>query len=71
MSELENLSNLEHLDELSKNAIEKMETIEAIEMPSDVPPVEKPDLEVVKTDKNISFRGGNCYCSCDMTCTRA
>jgi len=71
MSELESLSNLEHLDELSKNAIEKMESIEAIEMPSEVQPVEKPDLEVVKTDKNISFRGGNCYCSCDLTCTRA
>lgn len=71
MSDLENLSNLEHLDELSKNAIEKMESMEAIEMPSDVQPVEKPDLEVVKYDKNISFRGGNCYCSCDLTCTRA
>ncbi len=71
MSNLENLSNLERLDELSKNAIEKMESLEAIEMPSDVQPIEKPDLEVVKTDKNISFRGGNCYCSCDLTCTRA
>lgn len=71
MSELEHLSNLEHLDELSKNAIEKMESIEAIEMPSEIQQVEKPDLEVVKTDKNISFRGGNCYCSCDLTCTRA
>lgn len=71
MSELERLSNLEILDELSKNAIEKMESLQAVEMPADVEPVEKPDIEVVKADKNISFKGGNCYCSCDMTCTRA
>lgn len=71
MSELENLTNLEHLDELSKNAIEKMDSIEAIEMPVDIEPIEKPDMEVVKSNKNISFRGGNCYCSCDLTCTRA
>jgi len=71
MSDLETLSNLEHLDELSKEAIEKMDSTEAIEMPSDVEPVEKPDLEVIQTNKNVSFSGGNCMCSCDLTCTRA
>lgn len=71
MSGLENISNLEHLDEISKNAIEKMDSMEAIEMPTDIEPIEKPDMEVVKSDKKISFRGGNCYCSCDLTCTRA
>ncbi len=71
MSDLEILSNLEHLDELSKNAIEKMDSLEAITMPSDVQSIEKPALEVVKGNKHISFSGGNCMCSCDLTCTRA
>lgn len=71
MSDLETLSNLEHLNELSKEAIEKMDSTEAIEMPSNVEPVEKPNLEVVHTNKNVSFSGGNCMCSCDLTCTRA
>lgn len=71
MSDLETLSNLEHLDELSKEAIEKMDSTEAIEMPSNVEPVEKPDLKVIQTNKSVSFSGGNCMCSCDLTCTRA
>ena len=72
MSELEKLSNLEHLDELSSDAIESMGEVLPIENDQEVmPETEKPKIEEIKNKANISFSGGNCLCSCDLTCTRA
>lgn len=72
MSELEKLSNLERLDELSNDAIESVGEIQPIENNKEVmPETVKPKIEEVKSKANISFSGGNCICSCDLTCTRA
>lgn len=71
MSELEKLFSLEKLDELSKNVIEKMEEVQPIEMPENIQEIETPTIEGLKRNPNISFKGGNCMCSCDLTCTRA
>lgn len=71
MSDLENLSALEQLNELSGEAIEKMETVQPVEQNEAILHVEKPNIEEIRNNHNISFKGGNCICSCDLTCTRA
>lgn len=73
MSELENTSNLENLSELSKDAIEKMNEVQPVELTEGAPQLEKPNVEETPKQKHhsISFKGGNCICSCDLTCTRA
>ena len=73
MSELENLSNLENLSELSKDAIEKIDEVQPMELTEGAPELEKPNIEASPLHKhhNISFKGGHCICSCDLTCTRA
>lgn len=73
MTELENTSNLENLSELSKDAIEKMNEVQPVELTEGAPQLEKPNVDETPNQKhhNISFKGGNCICSCDLTCTRA
>lgn len=73
MSELETLSNLEHLSELSNETIEKIDEVQPVELTEGAPQMEKPIIEETPIHKhhNISFKGGNCICSCDLTCTRA
>lgn len=72
MSELEQSSNLEHLDELGLDAIENMGDVQPIEnLQENLPDVEKPEIRECKNNANVSFSGGNCICSCDLTCTRA
>lgn len=72
MQDLEQLSNLEHLDELSQEAIENMGEILPIENTQEMmPETDRPKIQEVKNKDNISFSGGNCICSCDLTCTRA
>jgi hypothetical protein len=73
MSELENVSNLENLSELSKDAIEKMDEVQPVELTEGAPQLEKPHISENPLHKhhNISFKGGYCICSCDLTCTRA
>ena len=70
---LENGSALEKLNEFADNAIEKMNEVQPIELTEGVPQLEKPNIEGITIQKhhNISFKGGNCMCSCDLTCTRA
>ena len=73
MSELENISNLENLSELSKDTIENMNEVQPIELTDGAPQLENPYINETPIHKhhNISFKGGNCICSCDLTCTRA
>lgn len=73
MSELENVSNVEKLSELRKDTIEKMNEIQPVELTEGAPQLEKPNIEETPLHKHhsISFKGGNCICSCDLTCTRA
>ena len=73
MSELENLSNVENLTELSNDAIEKVNEVQPVELTEGDQQLEKPNIEETPLHKhhNISFKGGNCICSCDLTCTRA
>lgn len=73
MSELENLANVEKLTELGNDAIEKVNEVQPVELTEGAPQLEKPQIEETPLLKhhNISFKGGNCICSCDLTCTRA
>jgi hypothetical protein len=73
MSELENLANVEKLTELGNDAIEKVNEVQPVELTEGAPQLEKPNIEETPLHKhhNISFKGGNCICSCDLTCTRA
>lgn len=73
MSELENLSNVEKFTELGKEAMEKVNEVQPLELTEGAPQLEKPSIEDAPLHKhhNISFKGGNCICSCDLTCTRA
>lgn len=70
---IENVSALENLNELSKDAIEKMNEVQPLELTEGASQIEKPIIEEIPVQKhhNISFKGGNCMCSCDLTCTRA
>lgn len=72
MSELENLANVEKLTELGNDAIEKVNEVQPVELTEGAPQLEKPNIEETPLHKhhNISFKGGNCICSCDLTCTR-
>lgn len=72
MSELENL-HLENLAELDNDAIEKMDEVQPLELAEGSPKLEAPSIETTTLQKrhNISFQGGNCICSCALTCTRA
>lgn len=73
MSELENLANVEKLTELGNDAVEKVNEVQPVELTEGAPQLEKPNIEETPLHKhhNISFKGGNCICSCDLTCTRA
>lgn len=73
MSELETISKVENLAELRTDAIEKMNEVQPVELTEGAPQLEKPNIEETPLHKhhNISFKGGNCICSCDLTCTRA
>ncbi|MBO5134122.1 MAG: hypothetical protein J6K05_05430 [Bacteroidaceae bacterium] len=73
MSELENFANVEKLTELGNDAIEKVNEVQPVELTEGAPQLEKPQIEETPLQKhhNISFKGGNCICSCDLTCTRA
>lgn len=71
MSRLENLSSIEQLNELGNDAIEALEKVQPIEQNQMVEEVEKPCIEEIVQKRNVSFKGGNCMCSCDLTCTRA
>lgn len=73
MSELENFANVEKLTELGNDAIEKVNEVQPVELTEGAPQLEKPQIEEPPLQKhhNISFKGGNCICSCDLTCTRA
>ena len=70
MSGLEK-TNIERLNELGNEVIENMNEIQPVEMPCNAEAIEKPEIEEVKKNPNISFKGGMCMCSCDLTCTRA
>ena len=73
MSALENIENVEKLTELGNDAIEKVNEVQPVELTEGAPQLEKPNIEETPLHKhhNISFKGGNCICSCDLTCTRA
>ena len=73
MSELENFANVEKFTELGNDAIEKVNEVQPVELTEGAPQLEKPQIEEPPLQKhhNISFKGGNCICSCDLTCTRA
>lgn len=73
MSEFENFSEVEKITELGNNAIEKVNEVQPVELTEGAPQLEKPNIEETPLHKhhNISFKGGNCICSCDLTCTRA
>lgn len=73
MSELENLPNVEKLTELGNDAIERINEVQPVELTEGAPQLEKPNIEDNPLHKHhsISFKGGYCICSCDLTCTRA
>ena len=73
MSEFENYSEVEKITELGNNAIEKVNEVQPVELMEGAPQLEKPNIEETPLHKhhNPSFKGGNCICSCDLTCTRA
>lgn len=71
MSDFENISSLESLDKLSQDAIEKMGEVQPVEMTEQTDDAVKPEISGVMHGTNVSFKGGNCICSCDTTCTRA
>lgn len=73
MSEFEKFSEVEKITELSNDAIEKVNEVQPVELTEGAPQLEKPIIEETPLHKhhNISFKGGNCICSCDLTCTRA
>ena len=69
---LEKNETFEQLDDLSKEAIEQMDGFQPLEIQAEgiknLEPPTKPLSKVAAS--SISFRGGNCRCSCDMSCTR-
>ena len=71
MSDIEKISDLEKLNELGNNALEQMENVQPVEIPEEMREATKPTIEGIEHKPNISFKGGNCICSCDLTCTRA
>lgn len=75
-----NLDNLSELDSLSDEIVSHVNeinpmTVEPIEVNSVIPedPSGKPDIDISElkpeVSNGLSFKGGACVCSCDMSCT--
>ena len=73
---VDGIDNLNELDSLSDDIVSHLDginpiTVDPVVIPEPVDPPEPTDISELKPEvsNGLSFKGGACVCSCDMSCT--